>query len=135
LQSEATAESAETVFNLEALRARCCGREELVRQVARLFLSECPRYLDRMRAALTSGEATGLQTAAHALKGAVGNLGAGTSFVAVKRLEEQARGGNLAAAGVTFDELVTELDRLRPALRGLLANQHVNNGSTARGGA
>ncbi|HEY1379412.1 MAG TPA: response regulator [Gemmataceae bacterium] len=112
---------ADTLFDEAGFRARCCGRDELARQVARLFLNECPRYLDRLRTALAAGDATALQIAAHTLKGAVGNLSAGTSFAAAKRLDELARTGNLADARAGLAALEDELDRLRPVLRVLLA--------------
>ncbi len=113
--------AADMVLDAAAFRARCCGRDELVRQVARLFLNECPRYLDRLRAALAAGDAAALQVAAHTLKGAVGNLSAGTSFAAAKHLEDMARAGNLTDAPAALAALEAELDRLRPALRALLA--------------
>ena len=92
-----------------------------MRQVARIFLSECPRYLDRIGTALSAGDGTALQIAAHTLKGAVGNLSAGTSFAAASRLEELAWAGNLTDAAAGLTAFTAELDRLRPALRALLA--------------
>jgi hypothetical protein len=51
----------------------------------------------------------------------VGNLSAGTSFATASRIEDLARVGNLADAPDALDALGDELDRLRPALRALVA--------------
>jgi HPt (histidine-containing phosphotransfer) domain-containing protein len=114
---------ADLVFDAVAFRTRCGGREELARQVARLFLGECPRYLERLRSAAAAGDAAALHAAAHMIKGSVGNLSAGPSYAAAKRLDDFARAGDLAAAAKALGELIGELDRLRPALRGLLAGR------------
>ncbi len=108
-------------LDVASLRARCGGRDTLVRQVAKLFLCECPRYLQRLRDALQRADAADLQFAAHALKGATGNLSAAPSAAAARRLEDQARAGRLDAAAEALTALEAELDRLRPALRALLA--------------
>jgi HPt (histidine-containing phosphotransfer) domain-containing protein len=92
----------------------------LVRQVARLFLSECPRHLARLRGALAAADAAALQAAIHTLKGSVGNLSAGPAFAAARRLEGLAHAGRLAAAAAALADLERELDRLRPALRALV---------------
>ena len=80
------------VFDADDFLARCGGRRELAHQVARLFLSECPRHLDRLRAALNAGDAAGLQSAAHTIKGTVGNLSGGEAYVAAKTLEAAQKG-------------------------------------------
>ena len=49
--SDAGGARSDPVFDATGFRARCGGRDDLVRQVARLFLSECPRYLERLRSA------------------------------------------------------------------------------------
>ena len=63
------------------------------------------------------------ESGAHTLKGSVGNLSACAAFAAAKRLEEAARSGNLAEVRGGLIALETELDRLRPALRELLAGR------------
>jgi HPt (histidine-containing phosphotransfer) domain-containing protein len=110
------------VLDAAALRTRCGGRMELVRQVARLFLSECPRYLDRLRAAQLTADAAALEFAAHALKGSVGNLGGGPAYAAARRVEELAKAGRLDDATAALADLERELDRFRPALRELLTD-------------
>jgi CheY-like chemotaxis protein len=113
------------VLDAVAFRGRCGGQDDLVRQIARLFLSECPRYVDGLRAALAQADAAALRAAAHTLKGAVGNLSATPAYEAARRLEDLAHDGQLDAAGPALQALETALDRLRPALRDLLADPAV----------
>ena len=46
-----TPAAADQVLDVASFRTRCGGRDDLVCQVARLFLSECPRHLDRLQTA------------------------------------------------------------------------------------
>jgi signal transduction histidine kinase/DNA-binding response OmpR family regulator len=114
------------VLDVPSFRARCGDRDELARQIVRLFLSECPRYVERLQTALTAGDLAGLQSAAHTLKGAVGNLSAGTAYAAAKRLEDLAKAGDRSAAEMSLIALSAELDRLKPALRILLTAKHAS---------
>jgi signal transduction histidine kinase/DNA-binding response OmpR family regulator len=114
------------VLDAAAFRGRCGGRDDLVRQIARLFLSECPRYVDGLRAALALADAVALRAAAHTLKGAVGNLSATPAYEAARRLEDLAHEGRLDAARPALHTLETELDRLRSAVRDLLADPAAN---------
>jgi CheY-like chemotaxis protein len=113
------------VIDAVAFRGRCGGRDDLVGQVARLFLSECPRYVDALRTALAQADAAAVRAAAHTLKGAVGNLSATPAYEAARRLEDLAHDGRLDAAGPALHALEAELDRLRSALRDLMADPAV----------
>jgi signal transduction histidine kinase/CheY-like chemotaxis protein/HPt (histidine-containing phosphotransfer) domain-containing protein len=120
------------VFDEATFLTRCGGRHELAHQVARLFLSECPRHLARSRAAMDSGDSAALQSAAHTLKGAVGNLSGGAAYLATTRLEDLAREGRLADCPAALSELSAELDRLRVNLRALLAEKRGSSPSDGR---
>jgi HPt (histidine-containing phosphotransfer) domain-containing protein len=74
-----------------------------------------------LRAALGNGDMATLRIDAHTLKGAVGNLSAGAAFAVAGKLEDLARAGDPTAAAYGLEVLEGELDRLRPALRVLLA--------------
>jgi signal transduction histidine kinase/DNA-binding response OmpR family regulator/HPt (histidine-containing phosphotransfer) domain-containing protein len=115
------------IFDEASFVARCGGRRGLALQVARIFLSECPRHLDRLRAALSAGDSAALQAVAHTLKGAVGNLSGAAAHVAAKRLEELARNGRLADSSAALSDLSLELDKLRSALRQLLAEKRASS--------
>lgn len=97
------------------------GDEELLQEIASLFLDEYPKTLAEIRAALEGGDPRALERGAHSLKGSVGNFGAATAFQAALRLEMIGRSRNLTGASQAFADLVRALDSLRPALTELRA--------------
>jgi HPt (histidine-containing phosphotransfer) domain-containing protein len=95
---------------------RVGGDEELLREIAALFLDEYPKMMTEIRAALEQGNAKALEQASHSLKGSVGNFGADHAYQAALRLETIGRGRDLSAAAQAYQDLVRALDSLRPAL-------------------
>src|SRR4051812_42344252 len=85
-------------YNAAGLRARCGGDDDLVRDIAAIFVAECPGYVARLRAALRAGDGRAAGVAAHTLKGAVGNLSAGAAFAVAQHLDELARAGRIVEA-------------------------------------
>ncbi|VTR94283.1 signal transduction histidine kinase : PAS domain S-box OS=Singulisphaera acidiphila (strain ATCC BAA-1392 / DSM 18658 / VKM B-2454 / MOB10) GN=Sinac_7544 PE=4 SV=1: HAMP: PAS_9: HisKA: HATPase_c: Response_reg: Response_reg: Hpt [Gemmata massiliana] len=83
------------------------GDEELLREIADLFVQECPRQLGDLRAALGAGDAPTARRAAHTIKGAVGNFGARGAVEMANRIETLAKAGELDKA----DGLVPELEQ------------------------
>jgi CheY-like chemotaxis protein len=71
-----------------SLLARLGGDEELLRDVARLFLDDCPSHLARIRAAIDRRDASALRSEAHALKGAAANMSAVDVADAARILEQ-----------------------------------------------
>lgn len=101
------------------LLARFDGQEELLREVARTFLDHYPVLLDQIRSALSTGDASAVQRAAHNLKGSAGNFD-DQAAAAARRLEEIARSGDLAQAGSGFAELEGAMARLESWLSPLV---------------
>jgi two-component system, sensor histidine kinase and response regulator len=95
------------------------GDVELMREVVGVFLEEMPRMLTRIGDAVEQGDADALASAAHAFKGAVGNLGAGAAVSAARRLEELGRRRNMCSSHEAYEDLQAELERLQPALAAL----------------
>ncbi len=95
---------------------RVGGDQGLLREIAVLFLNEYPRSIAEIRQAIESGDAVGLERAAHSLKGSIGNFGAQQAFQAALHLETIGRSGDLSPVREAFDDLVSALDSLRPAL-------------------
>ncbi|MBP3954499.1 response regulator [Gemmata sp. G18] len=82
-----------------AAALRCmAGDEDLLREIAGLFVRECPRQLGELRAALGAGDAPGVRRAAHTIKGAVGNFGAKGAVELANRIEALAKTGALDEA-------------------------------------
>jgi len=93
----------------------------LARDLAGLFLDECPRWLAQLTDALAQGDAAAATRAAHTIKGGVDHWGAARAFDLALRLERLARDQKLARARDLLPELTRELDELMPALRGFAA--------------
>lgn len=92
---------------------------ELLEALVDTFLEECPEYLDAIRAAVTERDAEALQSEAHRLKGAVGNLRAKPASEAVQRLEQVGESGDFEEAQEALDDLEREIERLQTALTDL----------------
>ncbi len=95
---------------------RLGGDEELLREVARLFLDEYPGLLVEIRDAVAVRDADALQRAAHSLKGSVSNFGADAAYHAAFVLEMMGRNRDLAQVDRGFAELDDALQYIHPAL-------------------
>ena len=65
----------------------------MTREVIGLFVADTPMRLDAIDAAVAAGDVEALSSAAHALKGAAGNVGATAMHVAAGELEHLAKAG------------------------------------------
>ncbi|MDP8990767.1 MAG: Hpt domain-containing protein [Acidobacteriota bacterium] len=71
---------------------------ELLREIAVLFMDECPRALLEIQQAIAGEDAAKLENAAHSLKGSVANFGAPAALAAAFRLEQMGRARQLVEA-------------------------------------
>lgn len=101
---------------------RVGGDEQLLREIAILFLDEYPKMLKAIQLAVENRDAGSLERAAHGLKGSVGNFGAHRAYQAALRLEMIGRSRDLASVGEAYGELVQALESIRPALLALCGN-------------
>ncbi|MFN0102058.1 MAG: Hpt domain-containing protein [Bryobacteraceae bacterium] len=95
---------------------RLGGDEELLREVASLFLDEYPILMNEIRVAASSRDAEALHRAAHSMKGSVSNFGADGVYQAAFALETKGRIGDLDALGPCIERLAGALENIRPAL-------------------
>ena len=98
---------------------RLGGDEELLREVAGLFLDEYPMLMDEIRSAAQARDADALQRAAHSMKGSVSNFGADGVYQAAFALEKKGRSGDLEPC---IERLACALAHIHPALVVLAAN-------------
>jgi CheY-like chemotaxis protein len=106
----------EPVLDRQQLMDRLGGDEELAREVIDLFRQDLPGVVARIQLALGAREAPSLQAAAHALKGAAGNLSAVSLAAAAKTLESIAQSGDLTDAADAARRIDHEIDRLFSSL-------------------
>ncbi len=88
----------------------------LLRELAELFLQECPKLMTEIGRAVASGEAMRLKRNAHTLKGSADNFAATGVHEAASRLEMMGRNGNLAGVHEAWATLQQEVERFKPAL-------------------
>jgi PAS domain S-box-containing protein len=106
-----------SVFDLEALLERTDGDHDLARDLAAIFITDCPLLLRRIEKALKAEELEGLQQAAHTMKGAVSYFTSGVALEASDRLQnittlEQSSEANeaLKLLQQSLDSLLNSLD-------------------------
>jgi CheY-like chemotaxis protein len=104
----------DAVLNGAAVLHRVGNNLTVLRKLIALFNNECPKLMGAIRAALSQKNAKDLETAAHTLKGAVGNLGAVRAFRAARQLESA--GGDWTVAAESFAALEKEIDGFQAAL-------------------
>ncbi len=116
---KSTSRSEELLDRVAAL-GRVEGDGELLSELVRVFLGEWPRRAEDLRRALEDADARALARAAHTLKGSVGNFAARRAWEAAERLERMAQSGDLKSATGACAALEEEIERLKPALAGLM---------------
>ncbi len=98
---------------------RIGGDRELLRELAGLFVGDCPRMLSDIQDAVRDGNAEALQKAAHALKGSVSNFAAEAAVQVAFRLEMMGRNQDMTDAAQALNELEREIGRVREGLSAL----------------
>ncbi len=100
-----------------AFLERLGGDVDLMTDIARLFMDDCPRRLAAIKAAVESRDAEAIRTSAHALKGAAGNISATRLFDAARTLERLGAERRLEPAGAAWRQLSSEAAQVLDALR------------------
>ncbi|NQT50889.1 response regulator, partial [bacterium] len=97
-------------FDVDEALERVAGDRSLLRELAATFLDSCPALLARIDAAITAGDSTELERAAHELKGAAATLAGPGTAEAAFALERMGREGNLADATGARSILARQID-------------------------
>jgi CheY-like chemotaxis protein len=108
----------------DSLMERLGGDEQLLIDVIRVFLDDCPARLAAIKAAVDSRDAERIRTSAHALKGAAANLSAKGLFEAAGMLERLGVERRLEPADAAWRQLSIEATSVIAALRRLEAASH-----------
>jgi PAS domain S-box-containing protein len=103
------------------LLERVGGDRRALQQLIRIFLSDYPKLLGRIRDATRDRDAAVLRSAAHALKGAVSNFAAPAATAAALRVQRIGEGGSVTGARSASGVLEAELERVRAALQEMLS--------------
>ena len=95
---------------------RLGGDEELLQEVAVLFLEEYPPLMTQIRTAIAQGNAHNLEHSAHSLKGSVANFGSDLAWQAALNLEAMGRAGDLNGSLEAYKHLEQVMDAIHPQL-------------------
>ena len=108
------------------------GDLALATELAQIFLEDRAAMLARIHAAIEAQDAEALRQAAHTLKGAVGNFGAGHAVAAALRLEKAAADGAMKDAEEGWKSLNHEVASLEAMLRSLVQPPTRSRGTVER---
>jgi PAS domain S-box-containing protein len=120
---EAGPTQAAEVWNQTKALAHVGGDPDLLRELAAVFLTDCPRRLAELRDAVATTDPAKLKLVAHTIKGAISNFAAPAAKEAAQRLETMGQRSNFSDAAEALAALELELDRLRPALSALTGTE------------
>lgn len=99
------------------------GAGAVFRELIGVFLHDTPERLAALRRAASAGDARGVKSVAHTIKGTCGYLGA-TGLVALcKEVELLSQSGAVAAAEPVLEQLEAEFQRVQAALERELESQ------------
>jgi CheY-like chemotaxis protein len=118
-QGSAGTDARPASFNKTELIDRLGGDADLVGEVIRLFLDDCPKRLSAINAAVEQRDPELIRTTAHALKGAAGTIAAAAVFEAAQTLERIGAEKRLNAADAAWRVLARESANLMDTLRRL----------------
>jgi HPt (histidine-containing phosphotransfer) domain-containing protein len=107
------------------ITARIGGDSELLADISRLFVTHSPEMMQALHTATASGNGPAMASAAHALKGSIGNFTQGRPFEVARALEKTAEAGDVAAARRTLPELEREVSKLCRVLDDIVARVKV----------
>jgi two-component system sensor histidine kinase/response regulator len=109
----------------QVLLDRFMGEVDLLCGVAEVFLEAEPGMRAKLQEGLAAQDAVRVSSAAHSLKGSVGNFGAQGAVDAASILETMGRTKDLTGGAEVFRELEGHLDRLRAQLERMLVAHRV----------
>lgn len=95
------------------------GDPELRKQLAGMFLEDCPKLLLEIRTAATARDGPALKLAAHTLKGSAGVFKIPSAFEAALRMEHIGKESDWCHAEEAWDVLNGEMASLSSTLRKL----------------
>jgi HPt (histidine-containing phosphotransfer) domain-containing protein len=103
-----------------ALLENVDGDLEFLAETIQMFREDTPALLSQIENAVMRRDGQALATAAHTLKGMVGNFCARATFDAALRLETMGQNGDLAGAAEAFTTLKEKTQRLETQLQEIL---------------
>jgi HPt (histidine-containing phosphotransfer) domain-containing protein len=107
-----------SLINTEELLEIMDDDKELIKECFNEFINDAPGMLEKIKSAIESGDAAGLDSSAHKIKGSLRYLAAGKASELAYGLEKMGKNGNLDNAGETFENLLSECEKLKNFMEG-----------------
>ena len=104
------------IFDREGMMTRLVDDDNLVRVVVNGFLEDIPRRIAALKGYLETGDVSGAERQAHAIKGASANVGGERLREVAFEMEKATRAGDLSAAGRLMAEMEAQFDLLNQAM-------------------
>jgi PAS domain S-box-containing protein len=104
------------IFDRSQILDRLEGDTALMHEILKVFVSDCPEYLQALRQGAQSGDVDSIARNAHSLKGAAGNVGASTVHDLAFQVELAAKEEALARIQSLVAQLDSECELLHAAL-------------------
>lgn len=108
------------IFDPAEAMDRACDDLELLAELAEMFNENRDRLLVELTEAVASGDAKGIDEAAHALKGSVGTFSTKRPYLIARELEFCGKKGQLEATPQLLAGLKTALSELEVAVSNFL---------------
>lgn len=109
------------VFNRSLALDRVGGDEDLLREVAQLFLQEYPSLMGQIEDAVARADAGRVMETAHTMKGSLATLGAEAGTQIAFQLESMGRHRTLSGSHETCQALADQLTELKSELQKVAA--------------
>jgi len=103
-------------YNPQAALAICDQDPELLKDIVEVYLGDAPNQIQKMQTGFADGTLEPVKNAAHALKGASGNIAAGPVRAAAQELEWAAKEGRVTESQAAFRQVQYEFQRLKTRL-------------------
>lgn len=113
---EATASSQGGTYDKEGALRNLGGDLELLKEVARMFVTDWPQQRSAIQNALAQADAPSLRVSVHSVKGAVSNFGAHHAAALALDMEAACKRGDLSRAPEQAEALFREVDLVAAAL-------------------
>ena len=108
------------VVDLDRALVRLGGNEKMLRDLAALYLKECPLWMNQLEGAVNQEKEEEVLRIAHDIKGSTDIFAAAAAVKAAQRLEKMGRFGELEDADEALGALKAELVWVRNALKDYL---------------
>ena len=118
------------VFDLSRALKVVAGNKDLFQEIAVMFLENLPGNILKIREEIADGNSSGLELAAHSLKGAVGNFGAKRAYEAAYQLEKLGKEGEMGDAAVALTKLEKEFRTLTAKMKKVLEEMKNENSNS-----